>query len=114
MRLQCTDALLECYKIMDEWESHASPAFDFVRAGRRYLVLCRALRDSSRDNRLWNMYPKHNMLIHLIEGATANPRDEWNYGDESEIGSAIKLARRTAAKHIAMALMERYRNTFVL
>ena len=47
MRLQCTDALLECYKIMDEWESLASPSLDLARAGRRFwscVVHCTIIR----------------------------------------------------------------------
>ena len=114
MRLQCTDALLECYKVMDEWESCASPSLDLALAGRRFLLLCRSLCDSSADPRRWHMYPKHHMVVHLVEGATANPRDEWNYGDESEIGCAVKLARKTSFKYMCVALMARYRNTFVL
>ena len=114
LRLQCTDSLLECYRIMEVWEGLSTPSADFVRAGRRYLILSRALSDQSPDPLRWHLYPKHHVVVHLIEAAMVNPRDEWNYGDESEIGDAVKLARRSSARHMATALIERYRATFVL
>ena len=113
-RLHCVDALLSCYRVLDEWNSTASPAQELVRAGRRFLILLRELHDSCPDARRWRLYPKHHLFVHLIEGAVINPRDEWNYGDESEIGDAVNMSKFTSAKHLATALSERYRSTFVL
>ena len=99
---------------MEVWEGLSTPSADLARAGRRYLILCRALCEQSPDPLRWHMYPIHHVVVHLIEAAMVNPRDEWNYGDESEIGDAVKLARRSSARHMATALIERYRATFVL
>ena len=113
-RLSCVDSLLECYKILNEWEDLDTPAVSLVRAGRRHLLLYRALRDNSPDPLRCHLYPKHHLVAHIIEGATVNPRDEWNYGDESEIGDACKLAKNTHSAHLTTELIARYRNTFTI
>ena len=48
------------------------------------------------------------MLVHLLEGSITNPKDEWNYSDESEIGDAIGLAQKVLAQHMSTALIKRY------
>ena len=53
-------------------------------------------------------------MIHLAEGAVVNPRLEWNYGDENEIGTAVGLAKVTNSKHMATQLLERYIRVFTL
>ena len=108
LRLHCVDSLLECYRTMQEWEERSAPAADLAAAGRRYLLQCRSLRDLSTVSLRLNLYPKHNLLVHLLDGSTANPKDEWNYSDESEIGDAIGLAQKVLAQHMSTALIKRY------
>ena len=72
-RLHCVDALLSCYRVLDEWNSTTSPAQELVRSGRRFLILLRELHDSCPDARRWRLYPKHHLFVHLIEGAVINP-----------------------------------------
>ena len=78
------------------------------------MLLLVQLRDESADPLLWNLYPKHHLFIHIVESAVTNPRDEWNYGDESEIGAAVELAGNTSSKHLCKALIGHYRDTFHL
>ena len=56
----------------------------------------------------------HHLFIHVAEGAVTNPRDEWNYGDEAEIGVAAKHAAASKVAHLPVHLMQRYRSTFAL
>ena len=30
-------------------------------------------------------------VVHVVENAIVNPRFEWNYGDESDIGEAVAM-----------------------
>jgi len=112
LRLQCVDALLKCYHLLDNWAQDSPVAL--ARAAREHLLLLAELRSTCHDDLRWCLYPKHHIFIHLAEGATSNPRAEWNYGDESEIGEAVKLASRVSPTHIAVQLMPRYMNLFVL
>jgi hypothetical protein len=43
-----------------------------------------------------------------------NPKLEWNYKDESEIGYVAKMACAANSSGICSKLLERYRSTFVL
>jgi len=110
-RLKCVEALKKCYDELDAWVPHESP-HRLGLSARQHLMLYRALRDNCPRERLWNMYPKHHILVHLAEGAVANPRLEWNYNDEAEIGAAVKQAQRVHKDHLPQQLMSRYRATF--
>ena len=96
---------------MADWDQGSSP-HRFSTFVRQHLLLLCELRAESKDPRAWALYPKHHLLIHIAEGAIVNPRLEWNYGDESEIGSAVALAANTNVVHLATQLLERYRVTF--
>ena len=113
LRLQCVDSLLCCYQEMEHWDQRSSPE-RFATAGKRHLLLLVHLRGESEDPLRWALYPKHHLLIHLIEGAVVNPRLEWNYRDESEIGDAVAMSHNTSSRHVCTALVGRYRNTFKL
>lgn len=70
---------------------------------KRALILWSELRQADLDSHgwqhrgyfLWKMYPKHHLLVHLLEDqmlVTGNPVHHWCYADESEIGAAVSLA----------------------
>ena len=44
----------------------------------------------------------------MAEGARTNPKGEWNYADESEIGTAALNAGRSEQRHVETRLMDRY------
>ena len=57
-------------------------------------------------------YPKHHLFVHVCEHTQTtgiNPKLEWCYGDESEIGEAAALAKRCHANHLGSQLLEKYR-----
>ena len=93
-RFHCVEALHECYQEMEQWDPRTSPGRLGVLA-RRHLLLWATLQDIANDPLLWCFYPKHHMWLHCAEQCGAiNPRSEWNYSDESEIGAATLAANK--------------------
>ena len=111
-RLQAVDALLDAYRLLENW--NADSPHQFARHIRRHLILLCDIRANQEDPLLWCLFPKHHLLIHLAESSFVNPRLEWNYGDEDEIGRAVGLSKYTSSAHMATSLLARYRATFEL
>jgi hypothetical protein len=109
-RLNCAKALLSCYKEMEAW-TDASPE-NLLRFGRRHLLLFRILSQNSTEQRCWNLFPKLHLFAHCVESCLTNPRKEWNYGDESEIGDAVRQSMHLHKHTLPVQLMQRYRCTF--
>ena len=105
----CINQLAICYDIMDNWS--LATARDFASHGRKYLLLCKVLRDSSTDPLVWKIFPKHHLALHCFETIT-NPRTLWNYGDESEIGKAVSIAKKANGRELHRMLIQRYITTF--
>ena len=55
-------------------------------------------------------------MMHVADrtATRGNPKREWNYADESEIGEACNMARTANRAHLATTVLKRYRATFVL
>ena len=107
----CVETLCDIYKELNTWDTTTSPP-RVASLARRHVILLRELHDTSDDTDLWCIYPKHHMFVHLCESTQqtrVNPQLEWCYGDESEIGVAVSLAKRSHASHIEKCLLERYR-----
>ena len=49
-----------------------------------------------------------------MECCRVNPKLEWNYKDESEIGDAAHMSCIANYSWICLKLLERYSSTFVL
>ena len=81
---------------------------------RRHLLLWTVLKQECQDPLLWCLYPKHHLFLHTVEGAASTPRLEWNSGDESEIGAAVKVAVGCKVAHLPVALMQRCKACFDL
>ena len=113
LRLSCAKALLGCYHELEHWVPGESPHKLATHARQHLLLYCR-LRQESVSDRMWNLFPKHHLLIHVAEGAVTNPRLEWNYGDESEIGLAVKEAMASHKVFLPVHLIQRYRATFTM
>ena len=111
-RLNCLAALCSCYDVMADWDVSTSPQ-QLATFAKRHLLLYIELGRSCDDPLMWGLYPKHHLFLHLAEGAVTNPRLEWNYSEESEIGSAVIHARAVNKKHVAVQLLNRYRGVFV-
>ena len=105
----CISQLAKAYEIMENWSS--ATAGDLASHGRKYLLLCKLLRDSSTDPLVWRMYPKHHLALHCFETVT-NPRTLWNYGDESAIGKAVQIAKKANGRELHRMLIQRYITTF--
>ena len=111
-RLNCLAALCSCYDVMADWDVSTSPQ-QLATFAKRHLLLYKELGRSCDDPLMWGLYPKHHLFLHLAEGAVTNPRLEWNYSEESEIGSAVIHAKAVNKKHVAVQLLNRYRGVFV-
>ena len=107
----CVETQCDIYKEHKTWDTTASPP-RVESLARRHVVLLRKLHDTSDDEDLWCIYPKHHMFVHShksTQQTRVNPQLEWCYGDESEIGVAVSLAKSSHASHIEKCLLERYR-----
>jgi hypothetical protein len=61
---------------------------------------------------LWKMYPKHHILVHLLEDqmiASGNPVHHWCYADESEIGAAVDLAATLQVHCLHVSVIRKHR-----
>jgi hypothetical protein len=56
----------------------------------------------------YRVYPKMHLMSHVVESSPDNPRDEWTYLDESEIGDAATVAATLHPKGMERSLMARY------
>lgn len=111
LRLQCVDALRRCYLEMESWSPSGSP-HRLAKIGRQQLMLYSELRATSSDPALWHMYPKHHLFMNVLEADVTNPRLEWNYSDEADIGIAAKQAATCNVSHIPVQVIRRYCDTF--
>ena len=113
LRLNCVAAIAGCYSEMEQWVPASSPQA-LSKYTRRFLLLCCQLRNTSSNVALWCLCIKQNLLAHLGERALTNPRKEWSYLDEAEIGDAVLQARFVNRRHLPVQLIERYRATFTV
>ena len=113
LRYNCVSALVEVYKEMehDAWKNDGSSNLRVADCGRRHLLLYAELSGLSRDSRKWRLYPKHHLMDHVAGRCVVNPRLEWNYLDEAEIGVAAVLASVSNQSTIETELLQRYRAT---
>ena len=101
------DILCDFYKELNTWDTTASP-LRVASMARRHVILLSELHDTSDDEDLWGIYPKHHMFVHLCESTKqtrVSPQLEWCHGNESEIGVAVSLAKRSHANHIEKCLL---------
>ena len=54
----------------------------------------------------------HHLFAHVCDVVETNPREEWNYMDEAEIGHGVLLAQQTNVNYIPSVMMTRYRVAF--
>ena len=106
LRLQSCDALMRVYKEVDNWTTD-SPAV-VSESGRRFVLLYVQLRESMTTPERYKLTPKFHLFLHLVMDG-ANPRDTWNYWDESEIGHAAQLAETLNVPTLATKLLGKYR-----
>jgi hypothetical protein len=111
LRFQCVDAMHKVYLELSNWVDGVSAA-RLGHFGRQHLILYSELAKRTSDDRCWHLYPKHHQFIHVVESARVNPKLEWNYADEDEIGTAADVARGCHPSYICTKLVARYRATF--
>ena len=110
-RFSCIDNLFLCYHEMDHWVDGGSSSANLARFGRRHLLLyCDMGRLVGEESLLWPLYPKHHVFGHLAGEADTNPKRNWNYAMESEIGNASAVAARASKKHLHRVLLQRHAN----
>ena len=113
LRLQCVQALLKVYQEIDSWNNDGSSSAAVSDWGRRHLLLYRELHEARTSDRFWRIYPKHHLFGHVSSRVRANPKLEWNYADESEIGLGAAVAKVVNQQYLETSLIRRYRATFV-
>ena len=105
---QCLGALLRMYQELACWKDDGSSQRRLGLCARQHVALFSRLRARHLDPRCWVWKPKHHLMLHVAEDARTNPKGEWNYADESEIGKAALNAGRSEQRHIETTLMKRY------
>ena len=115
LRFNCHDLLYKLYQELHDWKPETSGR-EVARLGRQhcilYAMLSRRALVQDANTVLWHIYPKHHMFLHCVEDQvllTDNPRDIWNYGDESEIGSAVLLAETGHPRTLHREIIDKYR-----
>jgi hypothetical protein len=109
VRLHCVEALLRCYRELDQWQDGGVSCHRLLTSARQHLLLYVELNKGSAPH-MWQLYPKHHQFIHVVESTRCNPKLEWNYSDEDEIGRAAKQAAVSNTLFVETALLERYRS----
>ena len=114
LRYNCVSALLEVYNEMevDTWKDDGSSSCKVADKGRQHLLLYCELRRTAASEKHWRMYPKHHLFDHSVGRCVVNPRLEWNYLDEAEMGIAAVMASVSNQQFLETNLVERYRVTF--
>ena len=97
----------------DKWSGESSKSFviaQYHRFYHMYLEIHRYMRENvDRFGNYYKITPKFHLVIHILEDSEGNPRDEWCYIDESEIGTCADLAAKLHVKSLSRVLIERYR-----
>lgn len=112
LRENCVKALVKVYEEIDNWTDDGSSSLNIATHGRRHLLLYKQLSDSAEHWTSWNTYPKHHLFAHVVSRCADNPKLEWNYADESEMGLSAAVARMANQGAVETALLRRYRITF--
>ena len=66
----------------------------------------------AKKQRLWKFLPKQHLTEHLTMDAPrifGSPKLYWCYPDESEIGTACKVAESVSAPHIHKSVIRKHR-----
>ena len=108
-RQLCIGYLAKTYVQLKNWDA-ASP-WVLADCGRKHLQLYFSLKEGGLDKNCWHKYPKHHLALHCFETLT-NPALEWNYMDESEIGTAVDIAAGVNEVNLHVNLIQRYCETF--
>ena len=120
LRLQCLQKLDDMYQELYRWRDGCGSGKRVAELGRRHLLLYTELAreslagvDWQRNGwMMWRLYPKHHAFQHCIEDQVSvcgNPTECWNYGDESFIGEAVKLAESAHASTLHRLIIQKYR-----
>lgn len=113
LRYQCSKHLLDCFELLDNWVDGTSQR-KLGEHGRKHLLLWKELRNEATDDNMWAEYPKHHLMLHIVEHARVNPKAEWNYGDENEIGKAAQLHTQCNVRYSNTTCMQKYRAMLVV
>ena len=111
-RLNSLKALQRAYEVLDNWVGDAS-AIVFRQEVRKHLLLYQELSEECGGEVFWHLYQKHHIMCHIADRGT-NPKHEWNYRDESEIGSCVAVAKKCNQTFVHLALLRRYTSTWAL
>ena len=113
LRFNCVDKLYRIYAEMDAWNPDGSSTDNFRSLVQQHLLFYAQLNVEAGMNNIscfWRLYPKHHLFCH-VSGA-ANPKSEWLYAMESEIGKAVKVAASVNIQHFHRAFIQRYHDTY--
>ena len=114
-RQRCVEFLVKAYDEIDHWRV-GSPA-RLEAACRKHLLLYSSLAREAVEQQgggsdwiSWRVYPKHHMLLHLVEQSShyGSPRTWWCYADEGSIGLAVRIAQTTHPRTLVASCWEKY------
>jgi hypothetical protein len=107
LRLNMLQHLKKCYELLDAFDADAM-GFHGRAFHMLYNQLNRGALVSDPRSVRWRLYPKFHLMIHLCESGE-NPRDSWNYADESEIGVGATVAEDCHPNTMHRSLIKNYR-----
>ena len=71
-----------------------------------------AVRTHGPSTEHWRIYPKFHLFLHCVEdqiASSGNPRLNWCYSDESEIGAAVRVAEAGHPSTIHRVVLVKHR-----
>jgi len=113
-RLLCTQAINKVYNELEEsrWDPETSPAIIREFTSKHLLLYAELSKEALETcvyGTFWRLYPKHHLFYHVIHDSEDNPRSDWCYTDEHEIGNAVSVAEKLHVSTLATEIIERYR-----
>ena len=113
LRFNCLEQLHLVYKEMENWHDDGSSTQRFRKHAMRHLLLYGELNKNSvakGDYLCWKLVPKHHLFSHQY--GYQNPKSEWCYAMESDIGEAAKICKAAVnVQHLHTAFISRYVDT---
>ena len=118
IRLALLQHFADMYRLLEEWSKDESKIHHgplAAESGRKMLLLFTQLslrQPAGKWLQYWRPVPKCHAMLHCLEeqvSVCGNPRDAWNYLDESTMGDLIDLAESVHPSCVHLKVMEKTR-----
>ena len=107
LRAHMINALQKCYDLLDDYCAESMAVH-----GRKFHMFYNQLNleavSENKFSQRWRIYPKFHLFIHLCEQGY-NPKDTWNYSDESAIGDCARTTQLCHSRFSSTTIIQKHR-----